>query len=581
MKHHNTDISNVLIIGCGGAGLRAAIEVKKYNLNVKVLGKRPKVDSHTVLAAGGINASFGNLDPNDSWQYHFADTYNEGYGIGDPEAIEIMAKNACEAVEEIDSWGANLDKLENGKLNQRYFGAHSFRRTCFSGDFTGQSILNSLLKKAHSLKIPIFDSEYVSDLLIIDNQCFGAMSINISNGERTIHVADSVILCTGGHTRIWKKSSSRKKENTGDGLHLALKSGCKLIDMEMVQFHPTGMLFPEEIAGTLVTEAVRGEGGKLFNKNGERFMEKYDSKRMELSTRDIVARANYSEIASGRGTSRGGVLLDISHKSKDFLLEKIPKIYRQFLEAQMLDISSQPMEVAPTAHYSMGGIKVEASTHATDVAGLFAAGEVAGGLHGANRLGGNSLAEILIFGKVAGKHASLFSKTLTLKPRSQKSINLSHENIDQIIKKGSQCAITMQEELRTIMWEYCGVIKDSSKLSEGLKKLDQLKDFSKNIEVRIGDNNFNDLVDTLDFKSSIIAAEATFKSAILRKESRGAHFREDFPVMKSKKNCNFITELKNSKLIIGPIEKKQLNCELLNLINQTKKVIEISGKLLE
>ncbi len=581
MKDHNTDISNVLIIGCGGAGLRAAIEVKKHNLNVKVLGKRPKIDSHTVLAAGGINASFGNLDHEDSWHCHFADTYNEGYGIGDPEAIEIMAKEACTAVEEIDKWGANLDKLDNGKLNQRYFGAHSYRRTCFSGDFTGQSILNSLLKKAHSLKIPIFDSEYVSDLLIIDNQCFGAMSINISNGERTIHLADSVILCTGGHTRIWKKSSSRKKENTGDGLHLALKSGCKLIDMEMVQFHPTGMLFPEDIAGTLVTEAVRGEGGKLFNKNGERFMEKYDLKRMELSTRDIVARANYSEIAAGRGTSRGGVLLDISHKSKDFILKKIPKIYRQFIEAQMIDISSQPMEVAPTAHYSMGGIRVKASTHESDVTGLFAAGEVAGGLHGANRLGGNSLAEILIFGKVAGKHASLFSEKLRLQPRSQKSINLAHENIDQIIKKGSQFAISMQEELRTIMWKYCGVIKDSSKLLKGLQKLDQLKDLSKNIEVRISDNNFSDLINTLDFKSSIIAAEATFKSAIMRKESRGAHFRADFPTINTQKSFNLINELKNNELSVETIDTKKLNSELLNIINKTKKVVEISGKLLE
>ena len=286
-----TQVSNVLVIGCGGAGLRSAIEVKKAGLDVCILGKRPRTDSHTVLAAGGINAAFGNLDIEDSWEQHFVDTYLEGYGIGDPSKIEIMAKEAPSLVREIDKWGANFAKLENGNFDQRYFGAHKYRRTCYSGDFTGFSILKTLLKKADDLKIPIYDSEYVTELLIKKDICFGAMSFNTSSAERTIHLADAVILCTGGHTRIWKKSSSRKKENTGDGYYLALNAGCKLVDMEMVQFHPSGMLFPEEIEGTLVTEAVRGEGGKLFNNKGERFMINYDSERMELSTRDKVALA--------------------------------------------------------------------------------------------------------------------------------------------------------------------------------------------------------------------------------------------------------------------------------------------------
>ena len=272
MHDHLTDITNILIIGSGGAGLRSAIEAKRSGLSVKVIGKREKYDVHTGLAAGGINAAFGNQDKEDSWIHHFADTYIEGYGLGDPRSIEIMAKEAPKVVEEIDSWGANFKKLENGMFDQRFFGAHTYRRTCYSGDFTGQSILNALLKKSKKLKIPIHDSEYVSDLLIHQSQCFGAMSFNIITGERTIHLADAVIICTGGHTRIWKKSSSRRQENTGDGYHLALKAGCTLIDMEMVQFHPTGMVLPEESAGTLVTEAVRGEGGRLFNGKGERFM---------------------------------------------------------------------------------------------------------------------------------------------------------------------------------------------------------------------------------------------------------------------------------------------------------------------
>ena len=410
MKNYTTDITNVLVIGCGGAGLRSAIEVKKKGLSVKVLGKRPKSDAHTVLAAGGINASFGNLDAEDNWLCHFSDTYLEGYEIGDPQIIEIMTKKSPELVDEIDSWGANFAKLDDGKMNQRYFGAHTYRRTCFAGDYTGQAILNALLKKSTELKIPIFDSQYVFDLLIHEKSCFGAVSINIINGEITVHLADAVILCSGGHTRIWSKSSSRNQENTGDGYHLALKAGCSLIDMEMVQFHPTGMILPTEFAGTLVTEAVRGEGGKLFNGNGERFMINYDKKRLELSTRDKVAIANYTEIEKGRSTPNGGVYLDISHKDKDFIIEKIPKIYRQFIDLQMLDITKSPMEVAPTAHYSMGGIKVSSDEHSTEISGLFAAGEVAGGLHGANRLGGNSLAEILVFGKSSGNAAVEFSR---------------------------------------------------------------------------------------------------------------------------------------------------------------------------
>jgi len=327
----------LLVIGCG-VGLRASIEVKKNNLSVKVLGKRPKNDSHTVLAAGGINASFGNLDHDDSWEEHFADTYLEGYKIGDPYSIEIMAKEATDAVSEIDSWGANFEKLKNGKFNQRYFGAHSFRRTCFSGDYTGRSIINTLLNKSKTMGIPIYDNEYVSELLVKDEICFGAISINIISGEKTIHFADSVILCNGGHTKIWKRSSSRNQENTGDGLLLGLKVGCELVDMEMVQFHPTGMILPEKMSGTLVTEAVRGEGGKLYNGKGERFMINYDRKRMELSTRDIVAIANYTEIKEGRSSPNGGVFLDISHKDKDFIISKIPNIYKQFLESHLLDI---------------------------------------------------------------------------------------------------------------------------------------------------------------------------------------------------------------------------------------------------
>lgn len=580
---HQTQISNILVIGCGGAGLSAAIEIKKNGLEVCILGKRPKTDAHTVLAAGGINAALGNLDKEDSWEQHFIDTYLEGYGLGDPTKIEIMAKQAPSVVNEIDEWGANFEKLENGKLNQRYFGAHKYRRTCFSGDFTGQSILNTLLKKADELKIPIYDSQYVTELLIKDKKCFGAMSFNKFSSERTIHFADAVILCTGGHTRIWKKSSSRKNENTGDGYYLGLKAGCELIDMEMIQFHPSGMLMPKAIEGTLVTEAVRGEGGILINKNGERFMKNYDPIRMELSTRDRVAIANYKEIMEGRGTKNGGVLLDISHKSKEFIMEKLPRIYRQFLELQMLDISKEPMEVAPTAHYSMGGVLVNPRTLSTSIEGLFAAGEVAGGLHGANRLGGNSLAEILIFGKNAGHSSIKYSRQSNQKIRSNKAIEIAHENINNFIKKGDEQIRPLQHELRLIMWKYCGVIKNKTLLSEGLMKIEEIKTKLKSADVKVEKQNCEDLVLIFDLQSSLLSAEATIISALERTESRGAHQRSDFPLtnQKFKSNCLVRFENQSKILKINKVPLKPLSDRLKQILSNQIKDEDIKNKLLE
>ena len=580
MNNYKKEKYNVLVIGCGGAGLRAAIEVKKHNLKVKVIGKRSKKDAHTVLAAGGINASFGNLDKKDSWIQHFIDTYHEGYSIGDPDCIELMAKNATSHVIEIDNWGANFERIENGKFNQRYFGAHKYRRTCFSGDYTGQSILNALLKKVEFLNIPLFDNEYVTELLVDSGQCFGAISFNINTGDKTIHLADAVILCTGGHTRIWKRSSSRKLENNGDGYYLALKAGCELIDMEMVQFHPTGMLFPEAYIGRLVTEAVRGEGGRLFNKHGERFMSKYDKERMELSTRDIVAIANYTEIMEGRGTPNGGVFLDISHKNKEFIISKIPNIYNQFIETQMVDISKSPMEVAPTAHYSMGGIYVKANDHSTNIKGLYAAGEAAGGLHGANRLGGNSLSEILVFGKIAGEKASEFSNNLTSHEISETVIKKANENIEKLIKKGDQFAINLQNDLQKIMWENCGVIKKRTNLEKGIEKINLLKKAFSNIDICI-DNNFNDLINTFDLAASIMTAEATLKSSLERNESRGAHQRSDYPIINRERNYNILTKLIGNNIYIYKKECKKLRMDLLENLKKSKVDEDVSDKLLE
>ena len=582
MNKHSTQISNVLIIGSGGAGLRAAIEAKEQGMDVIVLGKRQRTDVHTVLAAGGINAAFGNVDPEDSWEQHFADTYIEGYGLSEPEVVEIMAKESPMLVEEIDKWGANFAKLENGKIDQRFFGAHTYRRTCYSGDYTGRSILFALINKAKSLDIPIYDSQYVSDLLVEDNVCFGAMAFDIQSGERTVYLADSVIIAAGGHTRLWRKSSSRRNENTGDGFFLGLKAGCKLSDMEMVQFHPTGMVIPEEMAGTLVTEAVRGEGGKLVNSEGERFMKNYDSDRMELSTRDRVAMANYTEIVEGRGSPNGGVYLDISHKGKDFIIEKLPRMYRQFLDTLMIDISKSPMEVSPTAHYSMGGIVVSPEEHWTGVEGLYAAGEVTAGLHGANRLGGNSLAEILIFGKRAGLAASKRSKEIDVHIRSKKVIEKAHENLNSTIKNGSEVARPLQRTLRNIMWEYGGVVKSEEKLNKGLSKLNDLKEASKDLDVRPDSEGYQDLILAFDLEASIVSSEATLVSALNRKESRGAHQREDFKDLDSNENVNIKVELAKEKDLKLTKEKTpKIEKNLQSLIDKTKEIRNFEGMLLE
>ena len=551
-------------------------------MEVTVLGKRQRTDVHTVLAAGGINAAFGNVDKEDSWEQHFADTYIEGYGLSEPEVVELMAKEAPDLVTEIDSWGANFAKLDNGNIDQRFFGAHTYRRTCYSGDYTGRSILFALINKAKSLDIPIHDSQYVSDLLVEDNVCFGAMAFDIQSGERTVYLADSVIIAAGGHTRLWRKSSSRRNENTGDGFYLGLKAGCKLSDMEMVQFHPTGMVIPEDMAGTLVTEAVRGEGGKLLNSDGERFMEKYDKERMELSTRDRVAMANYTEIVEGRGSPNGGVFLDISHKGKDFIIEKLPRMYRQFLDTLMIDISKSPMEVSPTAHYSMGGIVVSPKEHWTGVEGLFAAGEVTAGLHGANRLGGNSLAEILIFGKRAGAAASKRSEEINTHIRSKKIIEKAHENLNSSIKNGSEVARPLQRALRNIMWENGGVVKNEEKLKEGLKKIEDLKEASKNLDVRPDSEGYQDLMLAFDLEASIVSSEATLLSALNRRESRGAHQREDFPEIVKDENVNIRIELdKDQSINLYKESIPSLNKKLEELINKTKEISSFEGMLLE
>jgi succinate dehydrogenase / fumarate reductase flavoprotein subunit len=543
----------VLVVGTGAAGLRSAIELAERGVQVLCVGKRRTDDAHTVLAAGGINAALGTMDPEDSWEQHAADTLREGYWLSDPASVELLCREAPRAVDDLVRWGAKLAREEDGRLTQRFFGAHRFRRTCFAGDYTGREIQRTLVRRALELGVGLGDDVYVTRLLVHDGRVFGAFGFDVDDGSRRLIFADAVVLAAGGHTRVWRRSSSRRDENTGDAMRLAAEAGCRLRDMELVQFHPTGMVYPEESAGTLVTEAVRGEGGILRNAEGERFMERYDPERLELSSRDRVALANYTEIAEGRGTEHGGVLLDVSHLDRDVILRRLPRMYRQFVDLAMLDITTTPMEVAPTAHYSMGGVLVDGETHATDVEGLYAVGECASGVHGANRLGGNSLAECLVFGRVVGREAARWSASLDVQARDHDAIEAAREEVDEALARtGDEFARPLQRALRDLMSEHAGVVRTEDGLREGLSRLAELGERAREIEVRPDIAGYADLAHAFDLRGSLLAARATLECALERRETRGAHNRADFPELDPELRVNLVWRLD------GPVEREHV-----------------------
>lgn len=575
-----TNVCNVLVIGAGGAGLRAAIAARQAGVEVLVIAKRARGDAHTSLASGGINAALGTRDPEDSWQQHYADTLHEGYFLSDPRVVEIMAREAPEAILEMAAWGCDFARTTDGDIDQRYFGAHKYRRTCYAGDYTGRALLNTLVDKAEELRIPLVDNQYVSSLLVAEDRCFGAVAFDQMSGERTTFVADAVVLAAGGHTRVWRRSTSRRDENNGDGMHLALRAGCRLMDMELVQFHPTGMVAPEDLAGTLVTEAVRGEGGRLINSEGERFMARYDAKRMELSTRDRVALANYTEIIEGRGGPNGGVFLDVTHRGKDYILEKLPRMYRQFIELQMLDIAEQPMEVAPTAHYSMGGVVVDPETHETDVQGLYAVGEVAGGLHGANRLGGNSLTETLVFGRRAGEAAAAASRRLGAQIRSPDVVAEALGDLAGFVHPGTEIVRPVQRALRNVMWEHCGVVRSAERLESGLVKVTELYEQLPEIDVRATAEGYGDLAHVLDLRASLATAEASLRGALERTETRGAHNRSDYPDLDPELRVNLEISLDDDVMRVTRAQVAPVPDHLADWVEDDVEV-DLSGRLLE
>jgi succinate dehydrogenase flavoprotein subunit len=541
---------DVLIIGGGSAGLRAAIEAHDAGSQVLIVSKNRRGDPHTVLARGGINAALGTMDRHDNWMIHAADTLREGLFIADYDKVEILCKSAPDAVIELVKWGARFHREPDGRLTQRFFGAHTYRRTCFYGDWTGKEIIRVLMRQIRLRKIKFVDNVYITKLLKStdiekregaqgkgkEQEILGAMGIDLKRKKIIIFKAKCVILATGGYTRVYPVSSSRIFENYGDGVALAYEAGVDLVDMEMVQFHPTGMVWPKKAVGTLATEAIRGEGGTLLNSRGERFMKSYYPQRMELGPRDIVARSIYNEIMSGRGTKHGGVWLDVTHLPKAKIMERLPSMYDQFKRIAGVNISKEKMEVAPTAHYSMGGVKSDLKCQ-TNVRGLFAIGEVAGQVHGANRLGGNSLLGTVVFGKIAGREAATKVATERKRTTNGRSSTLSILGIiNNEDKRLAHTLFVVKQPLRIlrrvqqVMQENAGIIREGIKLRKAIIKILELeKTFYSKHSVLKSYTDYENVVNTWEVKSALVVCEAVLRSALMRQESRGAHYRSDFP----------------------------------------------------
>jgi succinate dehydrogenase / fumarate reductase, flavoprotein subunit len=533
--------TSVLVIGTGGSGLRAAIELAERGIDVLIVGKRPKTDAHTTLAAGGINAALATMDADDTWQQHAADTLTESYLLADPMTVQVVTEGAAESIRDLERYGMAFAREQDGRISQRFFGAHTFRRTAFAGDYTGLELQRTLIRRTAQLGIPVLDSTYITKLLVRDNVIFGAYGFNLQDGTRyTIH-SDAVILATGGHTRIWRRTSSRRDENTGDSFRLALEAGGRIRDPELVQFHPSGLIEPEDSAGTLVSEAARGEGGILRNDLGERFMKRYDPERMELSTRDRVALAAYTEIKEGRGTPRGGVWLDVSHLPRKQIMERLPRVYQTLMDLQLLDITTTPIEIAPTAHYSMGGVWVRPEDHSTGVEGLYAIGEASSGLHGANRLGGNSLIELLVYGKIVGQAAAAYSARLNAQQRSHAAVSAARDEIDKVLATdGAENVRFLQRALRNAMTEHAGVVRYEAGLLRGLSELTEIEERLTYLGVHPDIAGFSDLAHAFDLKASAIAARATLEAALERRETRGCHNRSDYPHLDEALNVNLV-----------------------------------------
>ncbi len=549
---------DVLIIGAGGAGLSAAISASQdEKIRVGLICKSLLGKAHTVMAEGGMAAALGNVDNRDDWKIHFRDTMRGGKMLNDWKMAEIHAKNAPKRVRELEHWGAVFDRTREGLINQRNFGGHRYPRLAHVGDRTGLEMIRTLQDHGIHQGIDIHMECTALDILKDESgKVSGIVCMYRETGEFIIFETKSLIFATGGAGKSWEITSN-SWEYTGDGFGMAFEAGAELIDMEFNQFHPTGMVWPPSVKGILVTEGVRGEGGILKNNKGERFMFNYIPEKFanetadtveeaarwlagdkearrppELLTRDVVARAINAEVKAGRGSEHGGAYLDIAtQRSSEDIKKKLPSMYHQFKILAELDITKQPMEVGPTCHYFMGGIKVDAETSMTTVEGLFACGETAGGMHGANRLGGNSLSDLLVFGNLSGIEAAKYSKKLKSIPKSNDSdIKRIIKNATSILnrEKGNNPYL-IHEDLQRNMQSNVGIIRTKKDIEDGINKIEEMKLQFQEVKAP-GSSQFNPgWHEALALRNLLISSESVARSALLREESRGAHTREDFP----------------------------------------------------
>jgi succinate dehydrogenase / fumarate reductase, flavoprotein subunit len=551
---------DVLIIGAGGAGLRAAVAASAAGAKVAVITKSLLGKAHTVMAEGGIAAAMGNVDDRDSWRVHFADTMRGGQYLNDWRMAELHAKEAPDCVHELEAWGAVFDRTKDGRILQRNFGGHRYPRLAHVGDRTGLEMIRTLQDHGVHLGLDVFMEHTVISLLKDGERIAGAFGYDRERGRFHLFRAKAVVLATGGIGRAYSVTSN-SWEYTGDGHSLAYHAGASLMDMEFVQFHPTGMIWPPSVRGILVTEGVRGEGGVLRNKNGERFMFKdippayvnqtadseeegwrytqgdKDARRPpELLTRDHVARCIRREAREGRGSPHGGVFLDIAWikeripNAAEHIQKKLPSMYHQFKQLADIDITQVPMEVGPTTHYMMGGVKVDADSQMSDVPGLFAAGECAAGLHGANRLGGNSLSDLLVFGKRAGEYAAEFAKN-----NPQGTVNMAElagmeqRSLQPFERDGGDNPYAVQHALQAMMQDLVGIVRQEQEMLRALESIKQLAKKANRVGVS-GHREYNSGWHTaLDLDNLLTVSEIVTRAALERKESRGAHFRDDYP----------------------------------------------------
>jgi succinate dehydrogenase / fumarate reductase flavoprotein subunit len=563
-----THTYDVLVIGAGGAGLRAAIEASACGAKVALVCKSLLGKAHTVMAEGGIAAALANVDRQDSWQTHFMDTMKGGKFLNNYKMAELHAKEAPERVIELEKWGALFDRTQEGKILQRAFGGHSYKRLSHVGDRTGLEMIRTLQDKGVHMGIDVYMECTVTKLFKTNGKISGAFAYWRENGKFLIFNAKAIILATGGVGKAYKVTSN-SWEYTADGQILAYNAGAELIDCEFVQFHPTGMIWPPGVIGLLVTEAVRGEGGLLRNNKGERFMQKYDPEKMELSTRDVVARAIYTENKEGRGTPHGGAFLDISHKGAEYIKKKLPSMYHQFKELADVDITTGPMEVGPTCHYSMGGVRVNAESAVTNIPGLYACGEVAAGLHGANRLGGNSLSDLLVFGRRAGMYAAEYARQDREVPKiNDTDIPMAEKEMTGFFEKDpGENPYTVHTELQELMQNNVGIFRVEGDLKHAISELKTLSERAKNVKVT-GSRMYNPGWHmAYDLKNMIVYSEAIAKCALQRKESRGAHSRIDFSNTDPEQGkWNSIVKMStDGSMIVDKIPLSEISSELKKL----------------